>query len=297
MTVNAVLNSIGNIARAVLDFRLFDLGDKPVTVSTLMTVLIVITISFWISRLVQRALLKQLEERGVANEGAVAVGGRLAHYAIVLMGLGVGLQTAGVDLSALFAAGAVFAIAIGFAVQNVAQNFVSGVILLVEGAIKPGDVLQVGDKVVRVSQMGIRSTVATTMDNTEVILPNSELVSSSVYNYTMSDKLVRVRIDVGVEYASDPTQVVAVLAKTAEDFADKAPERAPIVLFKDFGASSLDFQVSIWTKDPWRIPLISTALRLAMWDALKDAGIVIAFPQLDVHLDRDVVERIGRPAA
>lgn len=297
MTYQQVITTGLSFLRSALDFRLFDLGDSRVTISTLLIVVGVVMLSFRVSSVFQRQLTKNLEERGVANEGAVAVGGRLAHYLIVLIGLGVGLQTAGVDLSALFAAGAVFAIAIGFAVQNVAQNFVSGVIILVEGAIKPGDVLEVGGRIVRVKQMGIRSTVVLTMDNTELILPNSDLVASSVYNLTMSDRVVRIRVGVGVAYESDLEQVHGILKQVGEHFNERSQARNPVVLLKDFGTSSVDFELSIWTEEPWQIPILASKLRLAIWNAFKESGVVIAFPQIDVHLDEEVVTRIGKGAA
>lgn len=284
------------ILRSFLDLSLFDLGGRPVTVTTVLIVLLCVALSYWTSLVVNRRIEKALEKSGVSNEGAVAVAARFGHYAIMLVGLGIGLQTAGVNLAALFAAGAVFAIGLGFAVQNVTQNFVSGVILLVEGAIKPGDVLQVEDRLVRIGRMGIRSTVARTMDDVEVILPNSVLVTSSVENLTMSDRFVRIRVPVGVVYSADPHRTQATLEQVAREFSDRASEREPVVLLKDFGASSVDWEVSVWTADPWRLPKIASALRLAIWDGLHREDLVIAFPQLDVHLDPPVVEALRKSA-
>lgn len=274
---------------SLLDTHVFMLGEKPVTVATLAIVLASVVFAFWISSIVQRRLNRELERHGVENEGAVAVGARFAHYLIVVIGLGIGLGTAGIDLSALFAAGAVFAIAIGFAVQNVAQNFVSGAILLVEGAIKPGDVLVVNGEMVKVARMGIRSTVARTMDDIEVILPNSVLVTSAVENLTMSDRYIRIRVQVGVTYSADPHLTQTTLMAAAKAFEDRAQAHEPRVLLTGFGSSSVDWEVSIWTSEPWRLPGIASALRLALWDALKQADLVISFPQLDVHVDAPLI--------
>lgn len=297
MNWNRVIGDVLRGVRVVLDFRLFDMGDRPVTVSTLLIVAVVLFLAYRFSRIVQVRLARSLADRGLADEGGIAVGTRLAHYTIMVLGFGIGLETAGVDLSALFAASAVFAIGIGFAVQNVAQNFVSGIILMLEGAIKPGDVLRVQDQVVRVTKMGIRNTVAVNLDNIELIIPNSELVSSTVSNLSMSDRLVRIRVDVGVAYSSDIPAVYALLKQTAEAFPERAREREPVILLTGFGSSSVDFQVSVWTDNPWRMPPVATGVRLAIWKAFQDNGVTISFPQVDVHFDPEVVARIGRSAA
>ncbi len=297
MNANAVMRDILAVVRIVLDFRLFDLGDRPVTTSTVLIVLLVLGIAWRFSRFAQGRLAKALQERGLADEGGVAVSTRLAHYAIMVMGLGIGLETAGVDLSALFAASAIFAIGIGFAVQNVAQNFVSGLILMFEGAIKPGHLLKVNGEIVRVSSMGIRSTIAVNQDDIELLIPNSELVTSTVSNLSMSNRLMRIRVNVGVAYESDLAVVHAALTRAANEYQDRSHEREPVVIVTDFGSSSVDFQASVWTDDPWRDRRVASGLRMAMWDALKEAGVTIAFPQMDLHLDEEVVTRIGRPAA
>ena len=285
-----------NLVRSVLDVSLFDLGGQPVTISTVLIVLLCIFAAYWTSSVVNRRVEKALEKSGVSNEGAIAVASRFGHYAIMLMGLGVGLQTAGINLAALFAAGAVFAIGLGFAVQNVTQNFVSGVILLVEGAIKPGDILYVEDRMVRIGRMGIRSTVARTLDDIEVILPNSLLVTSSVLNLTMSDRLTRIRINVGVVYGADPMKTRDTLTEVSETFSQRESSRPPVVLLTGFGSSSVDWEVSVWTAEPWHRDRVASALRLAIWDALKREGLVIAFPQVDVHFDAPVIEALRRSA-
>ncbi len=279
--------------RAALDLRLFDLGDRPVTISTVIIVVLVVMASFWFSSFVQRRAASELSRRGIDEEGAVAVGLRFSHYAIVVMGLGIGLQTAGVDLSALFAAGAVFAVAIGFAMQTVAQNFVSGVILLLEGAIKPGDILEINGRMVRVSRMGIRATIVRTTDDAEEIVPNGILVGAGVINYTLSDKLIRVRIPVGVAYGADPHQTQAALRAAAMGYPGRHPDRDPVVQLTGFGSSSVDWDVSVWIEDPWLLPHARTGLALAVWDGLAAEKLTIAFPQVDVHFDADVVRRLG----
>jgi small-conductance mechanosensitive channel len=285
------------LVSGVLDAKLLMLGDKPVTISTVFIVMAVVAVSFQISGLVQRRIHKQMAAHGVSEEGSVAVGARLAHYVVVVLGIMVGLQTAGIDLSALFAAGAVFAVGLGFAMQTLTQNFVAGVILIVERAIKPGDILGLHGSMVRVERMGIRSTVVRDLDDVEIIVPNSELVTG-IKNYTMSDRMMRLRVGVGVAYDSDMAHVFATLQAAAEAFEPRDPTRATVVHMTGFGASSVDFEVSVWTTQPWKAATLKSHLHRHLWDALAAADVVIAFPQLDVHLDEGVVKAIGKqPAA
>ena len=163
---------------AAMDTHLLHLGASDVTIGTLVLVLGSLVAALFVSGRVQAWIARSVRAQGAELEGSVAVASRLVHYVVVFAGVGVGLQTAGVDLTSMFTAGAVFAIGIGFAVQNLTQNFVSGVLLLVEGAIRPGDVLRVDGQLVRVSQMNLRATVVPNLDEAEVIVPNSTLVSA-----------------------------------------------------------------------------------------------------------------------
>ena len=274
----------------VLNRTLFELAGTPVTLFSLLTLVVIFLISVWISRALQRIADRWLRLRGVLEEGAISTTKRLLHYSVILVGLGIGIQTIGINLSALFAAGAVVAVALGFAMQNILQNFVSGVILLAERSITESDVLEVDGRIVRVVRMGTRATVARTRDDEEIIIPNSLLVQSAVTNYTLGDSLYRIRAKVGVAYGSDMDRVREVLLEAGKSTPDRVRDKEPIVLLLEFGNSSVDFEVSIWAEDPWLARVTRSALNFAIWDHLKAAGITIAFPQLDVHFDEKAPE-------
>ncbi|HJN77778.1 MAG TPA: mechanosensitive ion channel [Myxococcota bacterium] len=222
--------------------------------------------------------------RGVHDEGTIGVTNRLLHYVVLLVGFSIALETAGIRLSGLFAAGAVFAVGLGFAMQTIVQNFVSGVILLIERSIRPGDVLQIEDDIVKVRRMYIRSTVVETLDDLDIIVPNSDLVQSRVRNLTYLDKRYRVRATVGAHYRSDMEQVRAVVEQAGAAVPGRLDDTPPLVLLLDFGDSSVDWEVSVWTDDPWRQRHLRSALNEQIWTSLKAANITIAFPQLDVHV-------------
>lgn len=198
----------------------------------------------------------------------------------------IALQVAGVDLATLLAASAVVAVGIGIAMQKVAENFVSGVILLAERSIREGDVVEFEGRIARVRTMGIRATVALTLDDEELIVPNSLLAQGMVKNLTLTEPVYRLRVAVGVAYSSDLDEVETVLLEAARGLEGRDAARDPVVLLADFGPSSVEFEVSVWTRDVWGHKRAQSNLRWAVWRALKRASIEIPFPQVDVHLDR-----------
>ena len=198
-----------------LDAQLFVIGETQVRVSTLITVIVMLTITVkvaqWFRSLIDRALTRRSWRQGDA--GTVA---GLARYLILITGFGLALETAGIDLTALFAAGALFAVGLGFAMQSIAQNFVAGVIILSERSIKPGDILRVEDKVVKVLDIGIRASVTQTLDGEDLIIPNSVLIQTTVTNHTLKDSTYRIRVQVGLSYSSDMTIVKDTLIEIAK---------------------------------------------------------------------------------
>lgn len=280
----------------ILQYHLFDIAGTAVNVATLVIFALILGATFLIARFLEHALERGFRRWGVRDEGSIGVSTRLVHYLVLIVGFGVALHTIGINLTALFAAGAVFAIALGFAMQNIVQNFVSGIILLAERTIKPGDVLEVEGRKVKVVRLGIRSTVARTLNEEDLIIPNGTLVQSTVMNHTLRDRDFRLRAQVGVAYSSDMKQVHRVLEEAAKEIDWRKRDRDPVVLLLGFGSSSVDWEVSVWIDDPWRMQQHRSALNEIVWWTLKDAGITIAFPQLDLHLDPEVTESMVRRA-
>ncbi len=279
--------------REILAIKLFTLADTPVHVGTLLAALLAILVAGWLSHVIQRGTRKYLEIRGVKDEGSVGVTTRLVHYLVMAAGIGLALDLVGVNLATLFAAGAFLAVAIGFAMQNILQNFVSGLILLVEHTIKPGDVIEVDGQMIRVTKLGIRATVGRTLDDEDIIVPNSALVQGTVKNYTLRDRLYRVRCGVGVAYSSDLTAARRALETAASRFEEAVPTHEPRILLVGFGASSVDYDVSVWIDDPFTMAGARSKLNQLVWDALHETGITIAFPQLDLHLDPTVTDALA----
>ncbi|MEM1417397.1 MAG: mechanosensitive ion channel domain-containing protein [Myxococcota bacterium] len=279
---------------SLLDIQLFSIGDTRVTAMTLVSVAFIFVATLWLSRALRAAVRRAFQLRNV-DPRTVGVVNNLLNYVVLLAGLSVALDTIGLDLGALFAAGAVFAVGIGLALQNVVQNFFSGVVLLVERSIKPHDILEVDGQVLHVERIGIRSTVATTRQGEFLLIPNNDLVQNRVKNLTFeSSDVVRVDAVVGVAYESDMKRVHEVLTRVAGAAHEADTGKDAEVFLFEFGDSSVNWRVTAWTHDPWNAPTFLSTLNRAIWDGLADAGITIAFPQVDVHLDAKVVEALRR---
>ena len=294
------MGDLGSNLGGLFDRPLFTLGNNPITLATLILAVLLLAFAVWGSSLLRRGVQRTLVQRGGRSDVAGTISG-LVYYSALVMGVGLALWAAGIDLGALFAAGAIFAVGIGFAMQGIAQNFVAGVILVFERSIKPGDLLRVEGQLVKVIEMGIRACIAQTRDGEDLIIPNSVLLQTTVTNFTLRETTYRVRIPVGVTYGSDMRLVQETLFAAAREAMSRwcTAEREPVVQLIRFGNSSVDWDVGIWIDDPWELRVASSELHLGVWNACKQAGIVIAFPQLDLHLDRSVTEPLrllaGRP--
>ena len=270
--------------RSLFGVELFHIGDTAVTPASLVAVASIMLITYWVSRGFQRILTRGLRRGGLEEPGTITTISKLLHYVVLFLGLSVALQTIGVSLTSVFAAGAFVAVGVGFALQNILQNFVSGVILLAERSITEHDVLLVDGEMILVERIGARSTIARNRDDQQRIIPNSSLVQSTVVNYTLSDTTYRIRSRVGVAYSPEMERVEAALLRAAASVENRDRSREPIALLLDFSDSSVVWEASIWASDPWQARLTLSDLNKAIWYALKEDGITIAFPQIDVHL-------------
>jgi small-conductance mechanosensitive channel len=177
-----------------------------------------------------------------------------------------------------------FGVGIGFGLQDIVKNFVSGLILLFERPIKIGDQIQLGELAGEVTGIGIRASTVRTWEGADVIVPNGNLVSSQVINWTFADSHRRVDVMVGVAYGTDPKQVLDLLVRVASDHPDILKHPVPVALFLGFSDSSLNFSLRAWTEQADRFIHIRSELTVAVLTALREAGIEIPFPQRDLHV-------------
>jgi potassium-dependent mechanosensitive channel len=241
-------------------------------------------LAFWVARTVRvilqdEVLPKMSLPRGVGNSIS-----SLSYYALVFVGLSVALVAAGFEMSQLTIVVGALGLGIGLGLQNVVNNFVSGLILMFERPIQPGDVVEVGGVSGKVREIGMRATTLSTFEGADVVVPNGVLLNEKLINWTLSDMDRRIDVNVGVAYGSDPGKVLDLLMEvtTATDGIAATPE--PAVLFVGFGASSLDFSIRAWTNNFGDWVKIRSNLTVRVHDALRAAGIGIPFPQQDLHV-------------
>lgn len=230
---------------------------------------------------------------GPGQQYAVA---RVLSYLIFLFGLIVGLQSLGVNLNSLVVIGGALGIGVGLGLQAIVSNFVAGLILLIEAPIKLGDRIQVGSTYGDVVRLRGRCTWVRTNENVVIIVPNSEFINQSVTNWTANDRQVRISISVGVSYESDPPTVRDLMLTIARSHPDVLADPQPEVIFTEFGDSSLDFELRIWTVKQVQTPArLKSDLYFSIFEAFRREKIELPFPQRDLHI-RSVSDPISSAA-
>jgi len=241
-------------------------------------------LSILASRFVRFLLAEEIYPRASLPRGVPFAISSVVHYALLLFGFFLALGIAGIDLTRITVLVGALGVGIGFGLQNIVNNFVSGLILLFERPVNVGDMVEVNAQVGELRRIGLRASVLRTPDGSEVIVPNGDLISSKVTNWTLSDQQRRLEIPVGVAYGTSPEQVIALLLGVADSHPDILKTPPPQALFVAFGESSLDFNLRAWTNEYQRWPVVRSELATAMWHALQAADIAIPFPQRDLHV-------------
>ncbi len=263
----------------------FHFGGLPITPILVLKLVVFLLLLGLVARRVRAFIEDKLLVHTSMDLGQRDALARLTAYVIFALGLTIGLESLGVNLSSLLVLGGAVGIGVGLGLQNIANNFVSGIILLVERPIKLGDRVEIGGTNGDVVRIAARSTWVRTNDNVVIIIPNSEFVSNRVTNWTANDRQVRFAIAVGVSYKSDPQEVREVLTGVALANPDVLRNPPPEIRFMEFGDSSLNFELRVWTVSRVQTPNILTSdLNFAIFSAFRDRGIEIPFPQRDVHV-------------
>ncbi|MDE3136384.1 MAG: mechanosensitive ion channel [Acidobacteriota bacterium] len=263
----------------------FHVGALAVTPWFLVKALVYLLIVGAIAGATRRFLLRKVLPRTSMGSGQQDVFSRWVQYFVFSVGLIIGLQTSGLDLSSLLVVGGALGVGIGFGLQNVANNFISGLILLIEQPIRVGQIVEVGGLLGPVVRIGARSTWVHTGTNAVIIVPNSEFVSTRVTNWGAGDPRVLVKVKIGVGYGSDPNHVREILLDIARAHPQAITDPAPAVLFQEFGDSSLNFELFVWFPGTvMQAGGFRSALNFAIFEAMKGNNIEIPFPQRDIHI-------------
>jgi len=262
----------------------FMVGSRKVTLGLILTAAAFLYGSFLTSWAVQTLLMKGVFTRRELQVGVRISIARLIHYGFVFLGFLLALVALGVQLRDVTIIAGALGVGIGFGLQGIVNNFVSGLILLFERPVKVGDYIQLGEQWAEIKRIGLRATVVETLDRSEIVVPNSELVSNQVTNWTLSSRMARLVIPVGVEYGSDVPLVMETLKEAAMSSSKVMRMPEPQVLFLSFGESSLDFELRVWVSNLDDRFTVKSQLHQEIDQRFRQAGIVIAFPQVDLHV-------------
>lgn len=285
-----ISDDVGSGFFSVLDFDLFHIGDAPVTPGGIIKMLVIVMFGYLLSWTIRHLLERLQNRRKYAKSSAVYTLGRILHYIIIITSIFAALGTIGLDFTNFALIAGALSVGIGFGLQSIVNNFVSGLILLFEGSLRVGDYIEL-DNGLRgtVKEINTRATVINTNDSVDMVVPNSEFVTARLTNWTLRDPVGRLRVDFGVAYGSDKDLVKEAALEAASEvdaILQHTPGREAQVRLVKFGDSSLDFQVLVWvSKLGLRRPGRTKAEFMWILETkLKEKGIEIPFPQRDLHL-------------
>ena len=271
------------------NYQLFAIGDYRLLASQVVIAISIVIFAFLFSSFIRKGLKKISSNRKIVSSAQIYIFSRILHYLILLAGFLIALGALGIDFSKLALVASALGIGIGLGLQGVVNNFVSGLILLLEKSLKVGDFIELDSGVVgEVIEIHMRATLIRTNDNVDILIPNAELASGRVTNWTLADNTRRFRIPVGVAYGSDKNIVKKAVLEAARsvDYTLYEKGHEPVVWMTGFGDSSLNFMLGVWVpaEQVKRPTLLVSDYLWAIDDKLKEYNIEIPFPQRDINI-------------
>jgi len=268
----------------LLDHKLYQTGDEIIRIFHLLEIILILISIIVIIRIIKRIIHKQ-ETRKRLEAGQLHAIYQIIKYFLWVIAIAIILDTLEIKITILLASSAALLVGLGLGLQQIFQDFVSGIALLVEGTIKINDIVEIeGGIVGRVREIGLRTSKIETRDNIILIIPNSKFISDNVINWSHLEKKTRFFVKVGVSYGSDVKLVTEVLLKCAGEHKEISNDPAPFVRFTDFGESSLDFELYFWSTETFRVENTKSELRYQIFAQFAKNKIRIPFPQRDIHM-------------
>jgi len=285
--VATVLAAIGFSSNSDLNYALtYDSDDKPaLRIFDVIRLVFLMTLLVFLSGKLKTIFVKQILSKYSDDIGVSQSIGTIIQYFFIIMGAFVVIQSSGINLGSLNVLAGALGVGIGFGLQNIANNFISGLIILFERPIKVGDRIEVGNVTGDVVKISSRASTVSTNDNISIIIPNSELINKQVINWSHNDRRIRYHVPVGVSYKEDPEFIRRVILEVADENKDVLKRPAPDVLFIGYGDSSINFDLLVWTSSYIDKPIIlRSQLYYEIFKKFKEHKIEIPFPQRDLHL-------------
>ena len=294
--VALVILGIDDRAAQFLDSMALPIGDYRLTTLFVLKSLVLVTVAIWVSVLVGNFLDERVQRSTELTPSIRVLVGKVAKIGLVLVAVTVALSAVGVDLTAFTVFSGAIGVGIGFGLQKVVSNFISGVIILLDKSIKPGDTISLGETFGWIRELRARFVSVVTRDGREYLIPNEDFITQRVINWSFSDDLVRLDVEFGVSYDADPHKVSELAIEAALGVARVVADRRPVCWLTGFGDSSLDFVLRIWIRDPQQgLTNIRGKVLLALWDSFKENDVGIPYPHREVIM-KTPVKTVSEPA-
>jgi small-conductance mechanosensitive channel len=277
-----------DVFQQTLAFKIFSIGEYTLHVGMLLAATMTMVVAYWVSRIIRNSLMAY-SERNQGNHPQIYTINRVIHYAILILAFFLGCSFLGISFDKLAIVLGALGIGIGFGLQSIVNNFVSGIIILFDRSIKIGDFIELESGTFgEVKEISIRSTMIRTGENVDILVPNSEFINGRVINWTLEEDVRRFRIPFSVAYGTDKQLVKRCVLDAAlkVEHTLNGKKRGPLVLMTGFGDSSLDFALLVWVKaeSVKRPALLTSDYLWALDDTFREFNIEVPFPQRDVHM-------------
>ncbi len=283
----AALNIVNLLDPAIifLDSMAVTLGELRISALTLIKGGLSLAVLLWLATLASRLLEQRIKASSNLTPSVKVLFSKFLKIFLIAIAVLVGLSSVGIDLTAFAVFGGAVGVGIGFGLQKVVSNLISGLLLLMDKSVKPGDVIAIGASYGYINSLGARYVSVMTRDGTEHLIPNEELITQRVENWSHTNKLLRLKIDIGISYDSDLHKAMDLCLDAASEIGRVLKTPKPVCQLKDFGESSLNLELRIWVEDPQNgVSNIRSDIRLKIWDAFCENGIRFPFPQRDIHI-------------
>lgn len=266
-----------------LEFEFFHIGEYSIKVYDILVALIIVALTRVILWGIKKGLSRQQKSKRLDEGNSYAIY-QIIKYVVWIIAIVLILDTIGVKITVLLAGSAALLVGVGLGLQQTFNDIISGIILLSERSIKVGDLLEVDGDIVKIQNIGLRTSTGLNRDEISIIIPNSLITTSKVINWSHQSKKARFRIDVGVAYGSDVDKVITILEESADEHPDVSDSSLIEARLMDFGNSSLDFSILFYSKSIFRIHKVKSDIRRTINKRFIEEGITIPFPQMDVHM-------------
>ena len=272
-----------DLINKILEFKLISAGQYELRVITLLVILLILVLTKLLLWVIKKSLFRKRKLKKF-DEGNTYALYQIIRYVIWVFTIGFVLETIGVKVTLLLAGSAALLVGIGLGLQQTFNDVISGIILLSERSIKIEDVLEIDGDVVKIQEIGLRTSKGLNTDDISVIIPNSLITTNKVINWSHQTKKTRFRINIGVSYGSDVNLVLKILEESAFEHPDISDRKLTEARLINFGNSSLDFQVLFYSKNIFRISKVKSDIRRIIIQKFNSNNIIIPFPQMDLHL-------------